>query len=215
MQAEFYSVGLLEDNIALRNNIEYYLNSTKNYYVCFSESSVEAAIEKTIDCSTDFILLDIHLNNTNALDYISMFKTRFPESKIIMMTGDKSDAFILKAFESGAKGYVYKPFALHDVVATMESLEENGSYMSPDIATKLIGLLNKSEKEESLKVRFKLTDRESDIIDLLIEGYGYKAIAEKLFVSYHTVNHHVKNLYSKLNVKSRSELTATYAVSKH
>jgi DNA-binding NarL/FixJ family response regulator len=210
MLTKLYAIGILEDNEALRKNIELYLGATRDCFVGFSESSIENILLKDIDCDPDYILLDIHLNNTNSLESISRITKRFPGAGIIVMTGDKSESFILNAFENGAKGYIYKPFALQELVSTIKSLEENGSYMPANIATKLIGLLNKKDKVEPLKNKYKLTERETQIIEFLRDGHGYQAIADKLFISYHTVNHHIKKLYSKLNVNSRSELTATY-----
>lgn len=202
------AVGILEDNNALRSNIEYYLNTTDSYFVSFSYPGVEFLRKEDAACPPDYILLDIHLQDANGLDLLGEIHTRFPNTSVIIMTGDTNEELIMKAFEQGAKGYLSKPFALQDTVRTMKSLEENGSYMSPATATKLIEMLNKKQPVQSLKDKYQLTDREHDILMLLKSGHSYKVIGEKLFISFHTVNHHLKNVYAKLNVHSRSELTA-------
>ncbi len=207
---KLYAVGILEDNDALRSNISHYLEAMPDYFVVFSEPCYKNIENKTIDCEPDFILLDIHLKETSGIDLIADIVKRFPETSIIIMTGDQSEHHIMKAFESGAKGYLYKPFTMADTVATMQALLSNGSYMSPIAATKLIGILNKKEPTVSIKERLGLTNRDYEIVQLIKEGLAYQAIADKLFISYHTVNHHLKNVYVKMDVKSRSELIANY-----
>lgn len=206
--AELKAVGILEDNNALRKNIEHYLNITSEYFACFSHPGIDSLYLTDIDCQPDFILLDVHLEDTNGIDRIADLQKRFPQAAIIIMTGDTNEQLIMKAFENGAKGYLSKPFALSDTISTMKSLDENGSYLSPATATRLIQMISKKTAVVSIKERYELTDRENDILSLLKEGYSYKAIAEKLFISFHTVNHHLKNVYAKMNVHSRSELTA-------
>ena len=208
MVSQPYAVGILEDNDSLRKNIAFYLDNSPNYFVCFSEPTLDSLKYKEVSCDPNYILLDIHLNSTQSIDYIADLKKQFPGAAVIVMTGDKNEQFILRAFENGAKGYLNKPFALSETVKTMAALRDNGSYMSADTATKLIGLITKQETEASFKDVYKLTEREYEIVELMKEGLGYQAIADRLFISYHTVNHHVKNLYIKMDVSSRAELVA-------
>lgn len=203
-----YAVGILEDNDSLRKNIAYYLENSANYFVCFSEPTLDSLKNRDIPCDPNYILLDIHLNNTQSIDHIADLKKKFPGASVIVMTGDRNEQFILKAFENGAKGYLNKPFPLSETIKTMAALRDNGSYMSADTATKLIGLITKNETEQSFKDIYKLTERECEIVELMQEGLGYQAIADRLFISYHTVNHHAKNLYIKMDVSSRAELVA-------
>jgi DNA-binding NarL/FixJ family response regulator len=210
VKTKLFAVGILEDNDALRSNIVHFLEAMPDYFVVFSEPGYSNIANKEIDCEPDFVLLDIHLQDGLGIDLIGDIVKRFPETSVIIMTGDQNEQHIMKAFESGAKGYLYKPFSMAETVATMQALLNNGSYMSPIAATKLIGLINKKEPTVSIKDRFGLTDREYEIVLLIKEGLAYQAIADKLFISYHTVNHHLKNVYVKMNVKSRSELIANY-----
>lgn len=204
------AVGILEDNDALRNNIGCYIDAMPDYFIAFSAPCYSSIENEVIDCMPDFILLDIHLKETLGIDVIPKLLKRFPNTSIIIMTGDQSEQHILQAFEKGAKGYLYKPFTMADTISTMQSLVNNGSYMSPVAATKLIGMLNKKEPVVSIKEKFALTEREYEIVQLIKEGLAYQAIADKLYISYHTVNHHLKNVYVKMDVKSRSELIANY-----
>lgn len=146
-----FAVGILEDNEALRTNIECYINTTKDYFVSFSEPRIETLFSKEIDCCPDYILLDIHLEEINSIDLIGKITARFPETSVIIMTGDRNEEYILKAFQNGAKGYLNKPFTLPDTIHTMDALRQNGSYLSPDTATKLISLITKQDKATNIK----------------------------------------------------------------
>ncbi|MBS1771335.1 MAG: response regulator transcription factor [Bacteroidetes bacterium] len=210
MNTRVMSVGILEDNDALRRNLEYYINASENYFVCFSYPEIKQLLDGKNDAIPDFILLDIHLKDADSIDSINDILKKYPAVSIIIITGDHNEQFILQAFQRGAKGYLSKPFTLNDVISTLDSLQQNGSFMSPQTATTLISLINKAEPTQSVKEKYQLTEREYEVLKLMKEGLAYRAIADKLFISYHTVNHHLKNVYFKMNVKSRSELLASY-----
>ncbi len=122
-----YAVGIIEDNEALRNNIVSYLDASTGYFTAFSASGFDEIKNRKHDCKPDFILLDIHLQDKIGIELIADIKKLFPGTSIIIMTGDQNEAFILKAFENGAKGYLYKPFAMADVITTMQSLVKTRS----------------------------------------------------------------------------------------
>lgn len=208
------AIGILEDNFSLRSNIERYLTTTQQFEVVFSEPNTTKLYEHQQGQHPDIILLDVHLQGENSLDLISYMKEQFPEVSIIIMTGDNDEQLIMQAFENGASGYIYKPFKLAELTETIKKLEEDGSYMQPLVATKLINLLKKKDPIQELKNKFNLTEREADIIRGLKDGLSYKQIGEKLYISHHTVNHHLKNVYLKLDVTSKNELVANYLLNK-
>ncbi|MCB9046543.1 MAG: response regulator transcription factor [Chitinophagales bacterium] len=203
------TIGILEDNHSLRQNIERYLTAMQSYDIAFSHPGI-GALTKTEPAQPDYILLDVHLNDSNGLEHISEMKQRFPDTSVIIMTGDNSDQLIMQAFENGASAYIYKPFKLAEITETFKKLETDGSYMQPAVATKLIGMLKKRDVIAELQVQFDLTERETEIIRCMKDGLSYKQIGERLFISHHTVNHHLKNVYLKMDVTSRNELVATY-----
>ncbi len=204
------SVGVLEDNYTLRQNIEKYLLAMRKYSIAFSASGM-TELEKMDGVPTpDYILLDVHLKDGNGLDHIATLKERFADAKVIIMTGDEQNNLIMQAFENGASGYIYKPFKLVEIPETFKKLETDGSYLQPQVATKLISMLKKRDIIAELQEEFQLTEREADIIRYVKEGLSYKQIGEKLFISHHTVNHHLKNVYLKMDVTSKNELVANY-----
>lgn len=202
------AVGIIEDNESLRGNIKQFLDITKEFFVVFSVGAL--ADIKQVECPPDLILLDIHLVDTNGLDLIHQIKIHFPQSQIIIMTGDREESFIIKAMEKGARGYLYKPFALSDLTNTLRTVLDKGSYLDADTTTKLLQAMSQRKDTNNLKEKYSITDREMDILLLIKEGHSYKVIGDKLGISFHTVNHHLKNAYQKLEVNSRAELLATY-----
>jgi DNA-binding NarL/FixJ family response regulator len=134
---------------------------------------------------------------------------KFPDTYILIMTGDLNEKNILKALENGAKGYVNKPFEMEGLIKAMNKTFEDGSFLSPVATTSLLNLINNSRKpSSSIKTTYSFTMKESEIVELLRQGMSYNEIAEKLKISYHTVNHHIKNIYHKMDVNSKSKLIA-------
>ena len=191
-----YSIGILEDNFNLRQSIEDYLHISGKYRLSFSDADYESIAGKKIENQPDILLLDIHLNDVNGIDLISNLKIMFPEANIIIITG--------------ACGFLYKPFSMAELDHAIVTINETGSFLEPDVLTKLFSTINTSNSEQGMVAEFNLTHRELEILELLKKGHTYNEIADKLFLSFHTVNHHVKNLYIKANVKSKSELIVKF-----
>lgn len=210
MNKDLKYVGVIEDNPHLLKNVESFLNVSSEYYVVFSESSIEALDVKSIETEPDFILLDIYLNSTNSIVKIRELKKRFPAAMIIMMTGDKDDANILRAIQQGAVGYLHKPFLLTDLITVLKQTAEKHSYLEGETLIRLMKVLSGEDTKNKLQGNTQLTQREKDIIKLLGLGFSYKMISDELRLSYHTVNFHIKNIYIKLDVNSKSELIAKH-----
>ncbi len=210
MNKDLKYVGVIEDNPHLLKNVESFLNVSTEYFVVFSESSIETLNAKAIEAEPDFILLDIYLNGTNSIVKIRELKKRFPAAMIIMMTGDKDDANILRAIQQGAVGYLHKPFLLSELITVLKKAAEKQSYLEGETLIRLMKVLSGEDTKNKLQGNTQLTQREKDIIKLLGLGFSYKMISEELRLSYHTVNFHIKNIYIKLDVNSKSELIAKH-----
>jgi DNA-binding NarL/FixJ family response regulator len=202
-------VGIIEDNISLRTNIADYINLSDNYFSVFDVPSIENLNNLKLSIKPEIILLDIHLKGENSLDNLESLQQKFPDTYILIMTGDLNEKNILKALENGAKGYVNKPFEMEGLIKAMNKTFEDGSFLSPVATTSLLNLINNSRKpSSSIKTTYSFTMKESEIVELLRQGMSYNEIAEKLKISYHTVNHHIKNIYHKMDVNSKSKLIA-------
>lgn len=203
--AHTFQVGILEDNDLLRNNLTQFLSLSDMYLPCWATADPDEIAGPGF-ASPDFILLDIHLNGTNSLDIIPRLKARFPKSSIVVITGDNTEELVLRAFQKGAKGYLHKPFSMQTLMEALQSTGEKGYYMTPTATSHLLQQLDQSDNARSIKEALPLTEKEHQIVELVKKGLTYNEIADTLFISYHTVNHHLKNIYIKTNVRSKSEL---------
>jgi DNA-binding NarL/FixJ family response regulator len=211
------SIGILEDNENLRQSIAEYLAFTGKYDVVFSAGSFSDWKREAHTLMPEVVLLDIHLNDVSGIDIIEKLKAIYPETYIMVITGDQDKGFLLKAIERGANGYLYKPFKMGELEHAILTVIETGSFIEPDVLTELFGLLNKKTADSRVREKptVALTQREEEILDLLRKGHTYNEMATMLNLSFHTVNHHLKNLYAKTNVKSKSELIVKYYTDKN
>lgn len=206
------TIGIVEDNNILRLHLEHYLSSQTFYRIVFSEPSIEHLYECCSGVRPDYILLDIHLNKMNGLEMLEYITNLFPDSRILIITGDTNEELIHRAFSLGAQGYLLKPFTMDSLVKALLQIRDVGYYMEPGVVTSLLKALRQHAPKGGIKERFHLTGKELQIITLIKEGLSYKEIGDALNISFHTVNHHLKNAYLKLDVRSRSELVSKYFV---
>lgn len=202
-------VGIIEDNISLRTNIADYINLSDRYFSVFDVSSIENLNNLKLHIKPEIILLDIHLKGENSLNSLDSLLEKFPETYILVMTGDMNEKNILKALENGAKGYINKPFEMEELIKAMNKTFQDGSFLTPLATTSLLNVINNNKKpSSSIQLTYSLTMKETEIVELLRQGLSYNEISEKLKISYHTVNHHIKNIYNKMDVNSKSKLIA-------
>jgi len=205
-----YTVAILEDDEMLRSAIADHLTSLGIYIIVYSGPTIKDFMLNKFDAEIDIIILDVHLTGINSLDSINLLLNRHPKSSVIVITGDNSDDLILAGVEGGAKGYLIKPFSILQLNEIILTVMNNGSYLQPVVQSKLLTKLNSHKSISSLQSKHNLTRRELDIFYFIKLGCSYKEISDKLGISYHTVNHHIKNLYFKLNVNSKGQLLSKY-----
>jgi DNA-binding NarL/FixJ family response regulator len=210
MQKHPKPVGIIEDNVSFRSNIADYINLSDNYFSVFDVASIENLNNLKLSVKPEIILLDIHLNGENSLNSLDSLYQKFPETYILVMTGDLNEKNILKALENGAKGYINKPFEMNELIKAMNKTFEDGSFLTPLATTSLLNVINNNYKKpnSSIQTAYSFTAKESESVELLRQGLSYNEIAQKLKISYHTVNHHIKNIYHKMDVNSKSKLIA-------
>ncbi len=204
------TIAILEDNVDLRESIEEFLTSTGKYKFVFSDGNYKEFVKQSGSIEPEIILLDLHLTDVLSIDILSNLKQHFPNSYVIIMTGDQDNEYLLKSFEKGVCSYIYKPFKVKDLVNIIDQVNISGSFLEPESLTKLLGVINQNKTNTQPKYYKELTRREEEILNLIKKGHTYKEMATLLNVSFHTINHHLKNLYQKANVKSKAELMAKY-----
>ena len=204
---EDISIWIVEDNARFRKTMSNLINHSKGFKCCFEFDSCEDALGEmgnTVE-PPSVILLDISLNGMSGIEGISKFKEISPAINIIMLTIHDDDNSVFDALCLGASGYLLKESSPEIVIDAIVEVLSGVAPMNMSIAKKVIDMFKQLNPP---KGNYGLTTREKEILNFLVEGLNKKQIAEKLFVSFHTVNTHVKNIYEKLQVNTRSGLVS-------
>lgn len=201
-----HSLAILEDNLDLRLTIEDYFDVSGSFEVVFSSHHPANLISKSCNVHPDFILLDVHLIDVDGVELLSTIKEAFPEARVMIMTGDKDKGLLLRSFKHGASALIYKPFKLTELEAAIQKLALTGSYLEPDVLTRLLNLVHTNYQEQSVKDVYGFTSQEKMIIGMLFDGANCAHIAERLSVTRSQLHRSLKYIYRKAEVGSLIEL---------
>ena len=140
---------------------------------------------------------------------VKRIKSRYPDIKVIMQTVYEDNEKIFSALKNGAEGYILKKASIASIIESINEVQNGGAFMTPSVALQVLKFLNKPvEKDERIQ---SLSPREREVLTFLAEGDSYKMIAERMQISYGTVNNHIKKIYEKLQVHSLGE-AVSYAL---
>ena len=200
-------VGLIDDNYFLLNSYKEFLQDFSDISIVFTFMSL-AELTKTIRQGLhipdpDVVLLDINQPKHSGNEGLQTILDVFPHCRIIMLSGDDDEKYIVQSLKAGASGFLIKNSKLMDIYSSIRDVYNSGACLSPKAAKKLIDHLKANVSEQ---LAAKLTKREMELVNLLKEGLSYKEMAKRMYVSVYTINHHLKNIYQKLGVESKSEL---------
>ncbi len=201
---ETINIGIVEDDLVVKESLETYLGANKGFNVKYVAGSVEDFLDylsKERNPEVDIILLDIGLPGISGLEGIRPIKQKIPDVDIIMLTTFEEEEKIFKALCAGAVSYLTKRTSLSKIQEAIITISRGGSYMSPSIARKVVEYFSPKQKKES-----KLTSRQQQIVQGIVDGMSYKMIADHYMISIDTVRDHIKKIYRVLQVNSKSEL---------
>ena len=200
--SEKKSVWIIEDNQHFRKTLVGLINQSEDFICKYYYSSCEDALEFISDVEPpEIILLDIGLPGMSGIEGIKRIKEISPATLIIILTIHDDHNSVFDAISSGASGYLLKDSSPERVIDAFNEVLSGGAPINPQIAKKII---EKFKENTPLAGNYNLTTREKEILKLLVDGLNKKQIANKLFLSFHTVNTHIKNIYEKLQVSTRS-----------
>lgn len=193
---------IIEDHHSFRQGLAYLISASEGFECVDTFVSAEDGIEG-LSGKEDVLLLDINLPNLSGIEAIPLIKAKLPDLKIIMLTIFDDDDNVMKAILAGADGYLLKKTSPPLILSSLKDCLEGGSPMTPSIAKNVLSLFKKHipQKNED----FLLTQREQEILHLLVEGLENQSIAEKLFISVQTVRNHIRHIYDKLQVHTKSQ----------
>lgn len=197
------NIVIFDDNPGRRESLRMLLESHSEFIVTgdFADcSNVKAQIE---ELQPDVVLMDIQMPLVDGLQGVRIIKEYFPNIHVIMQTVFEDDDKIFDAMRYGASGYILKKTDPRQIIQAIEEVRRGGSPMTPSIATRVLHFFRK--QHETKPDQYGLSEREKEILQFLVDGMSYKMIAERLDISYNTVNSHIKKIYDKLQVHSVSE----------
>ena len=171
-------------------------------------SNAEDAFKKVKQLNPDVVLMDIELKDSDGIQTTRIIKEKHPDTEVIILTMHTDEQYLLEAMQAGAKGYILKDFPSSLLLEAIKYVAEGKSLFDPTSSSRVLNelkfLLNKKrqltgEKDSSL------SKREVEILKLIAEGYTNKEIAQKLYLSEHTVRNHISNIFLKLNCNTRAK----------
>jgi DNA-binding NarL/FixJ family response regulator len=196
-------VGIVEDNKTLREGFETLLNRTPGFQCICTCDTVAEALRKIPKAQPDVILMDIQLPDSTGVECTAKIKEQMPAVHIVILTVYEDSERIFQALRAGACGYLLKRAQPEMVIAAVKEAHEGGVPMTPEIARKVIGQFR--QQATAVAQTDNLTDREREVLELVMHGFSNKAIADRLGVTVAAVKWHLQHIYEKLHVHSRTE----------
>lgn len=196
-------VGIVEDNKTMREGFETLLNRTPGFQCVCTCDTVAEGLRKIPKAAPDVVLMDIQLPDATGVECTAKLKVLLPAMQIVIVTVYEDSERIFQALRAGACGYLLKRSKPEAVIAAIREAHEGGVPMTPEIARKVIGQF-RNQAATSSQVE-QLTDREREVLELVMHGLGNKAIADRLGVTVAAVKWHLQHIYEKLHVRSRTE----------
>jgi len=207
-ETQTIKVAIVEDLRDIREGLAQLINATPGFRCTGVYASMEEAIEKIPQNLPDLVLSDIGLPGMDGISGIAIIKQRFPELLILMLTVYDDNERIFDALCAGACGYLLKKTPWEKLVESLKEAVDGGSPMSPEVARRVITLFREIKPPKD--AAYELTPHEVRLLRMLVEGHSYKTAAAELHVSVNTIKFHLRHIYEKLQVRSRTE-----AVAKH
>jgi DNA-binding NarL/FixJ family response regulator len=197
---------IVEDQRELREGLAILINGTPGFRCLGSFRTMEEALRAIARDLPDLLLTDIGLPGMSGTQGIAILKERYPDLPIIALTVYDDDDQIFGALCAGALGYLLKNTPPARLLECLKEVISGGAPMSPEVARRVVRLFKDVRPPE--RASYRLTPQETQLLKLLVEGHNYKTAAANLSLSVHTVSFHMRNIYSKLQVHSKSEAVA-------
>ena len=196
-------VGIVEDNQTLREGFATLLNRTPGFQCVCTCGTVAEAPRQIPRAAPDVVLMDIQLPDSTGVECTAKLKQQLSDLHIVILTVYEDSERIFQALRAGACGYLLKRAQPEKILAAIKEAHEGGVPMTPEIARKVIGQFR--QQADVAAQAEDLSDREREVLELVMHGLGNKAIADRLGVTVAAVKWHLQHIYDKLHVHSRTE----------
>ena len=201
-------VAIVEDSAEICRELGLLIAQTGDMECCAPCRNATSALQTLPAIKPDVIVMDVQLPGRSGIQCVELLKPLVPDSQILMFTIADEAHVIMSAITAGAIGYLLKNSSGAEIVAGIRSAHRKEAPLSPGVSRKVVENIHRTAPRPTLLTR--LTFREEEIVRLVSQGQGDKQIADALKISLLTVNTHLKNVYAKLGVHSRTELSVKY-----
>lgn len=198
--ATVISVAIVEDHADIREGFSFIINNNANCVVTGAHANAEDAIPEILSSPPDVVLMDIQMPGMSGIECVKVLKEKLPELNVLMISVHADDQSVFDSLRAGATGYLTKNTSPDRLVEAIHEAHRGGAPMSSHIARMVVGSFNAKPSDYP-----ELTRREREVLEELCRGKSYKMIADSLCVSEDTVRFHIKKIYRKLQVNSKSE----------
>ena len=205
-QLQVTTVATIEDRREIREGLAALIDDAPGFRCVGRYRSMEEALEGFPERPADLALVDIELPGMSGLEGIRLLRQRYPKMFLLMLTVYDDDERIFEALCAGACGYLLKKTPPARLLEGLREAVEGGAPISPDVARRVIRIFRDIRPPE--KTEADLTPHEVRLLKLMVEGHSYKSAAAILHVTPHTVSFHLRHIYEKLEVHSKSEAVA-------
>jgi len=202
---------LVDDHEVVRVGLRTLLEHHPNFEIVAEAATAREAIDRTQSHKPDVVVMDIRLKGGSGIEACQEITTRFPETKVIMLTSYAEDEMLFSAIRAGAAGYVLKQIGGDDLIRAIEAVGRGEALLDSAVTQRVFQEVRKAAREEEASAFSDLTQQEMHVLQLVSEGRTNRQIAEMLYLGEGTVRNYVSSILSKLNVRNRAE-AAAYAV---
>jgi DNA-binding NarL/FixJ family response regulator len=199
-------VAIIEDQRETREGLSFLINNTDHFECRHVYASMEAALEGIGANPPRVALVDIGLPGMSGIEGVRILRERYPSIVPVLLTVYKDDDRIFQAICAGACGYLLKKTPPARLLEAVREIAEGGAVMSPEVSIRVVELFRKTQTRDQFSAA--LSPQELEVLKLLTEGHQNKTAAAELGISIHTVSFHLRSIYEKLHVHSRSEAVA-------
>lgn len=203
-------VMIADDQLIVREGLKKILSLDKEIeVVCEAENGYEV-LEKLAGHFVDIILMDVRMPKMDGIKAASIVKDQYPKIKIIILTTFNEDEYLFEGIKNGISGYLLKDSGIDYIIKSIKEAYENKMMFDPSVTPKLVNAINSQPGEKISKgeILEKLTEREIEIMNLVIKGKSNQEIADILFISEGTVKNYISKILKKLDLQRRTQLAA-------
>jgi len=202
---------LVDDHEVVRLGLKSLLERHPQFDIIGEASSAREALEQVENNHPDVVVMDIRLPGTSGIEACEEITSRFPETRVLMLTSYAEDEMLFSAIRAGASGYILKQIGGEELVRALEAVARGEALLDPAVTQRVFQEVRRAVKEEEASAFVHLSQQEKHVLLLVSEGRTNREIAKALFLGEGTVRNYVSSILSKLGVSNRAE-AAAYAV---